>query len=80
MKRYFEGTVISNKMAKTIVVRVDRVAIHPRYGKRYTQSRKYKVHDEKGEYKTGDEVRFVECRPLSRDKRWRVVQKKEAVK
>ena len=74
-QRVFEGLVVSDKMAKTIVVRIDRQKTHPKYNKQYRQSRKYKVHDEKGEYKVGDVVRFVETRPLSKDKRWRVVGK-----
>ena len=73
IQRKFKGVVISDKMNKTLVVRVDRIVVHPKYGKRYAQSRKYKVHDEKEQYKTGDKITFVECRPLSKDKRWRVV-------
>jgi len=74
-KRGLEGIVVSTKMAKTIVIRVDRMKTHPKYHKQYRQSKKYKVHDEKGEYKVGDVVRFVETRPLSKDKRWRAVGK-----
>lgn len=74
--RKFEGEVVSDKMAKTIVVLVERTKIHPLYKKRYKVSRKYKVHDPKEEYKVGDKVNFVECRPLSKDKRWRVLYKK----
>jgi len=73
IKRTFIGTVVSDKMDKTIVVKVNRTKIHPRYKKRYTISKNYKVHDEKNEYKIGDKVKFIECRPLSKDKRWRVV-------
>ncbi len=73
IRRKFNGIVVSDKSDKTIVVKVETVKIHPKYKKRYTMSRKYKVHDEKNQYKTGDVVSFVECRPLSRDKRWRVV-------
>ena len=73
--RTFQGVVVSDKMQKTIVVRVDRSKQHPKYHKYFVVSRKYKVHDEKGEYHTGDVVEFEECRPLSRDKRWRVVRK-----
>ncbi len=72
--RKFSGVVVSDKSDKTIVVKVETVKIHPKYKKRYTVSRKYKVHDEKNEFKTGDKVNFIECRPLSRDKRWRVVK------
>lgn len=71
----FKGEVVSDKMSKTIVVRVDRFSMHPKYQKRYRISRKYKVHDEKGQFKIGDVVEFVGCRPLSKDKRWRVIYK-----
>ena len=76
VKRKLSGVVLSDKMAKTIVVKVDSVKVHPKYRKRYEVSRKYKVHDEKNQYKTGETVSFIECRPLSKDKRWRVVGKK----
>ncbi len=72
-KRTLEGVVASDKMDKTIVVVVENVKIHPKYKKRYTVSKRYKVHDEKNQYKEGDKVRFMECRPLSKDKRWRVL-------
>ncbi len=74
-KRVFQGTVVSTKMAKTIVVRVDRMKTDPKYKKQFRQSRKFKVHDEKGELQAGDVVRFTETRPLSKDKRWRVIGK-----
>jgi len=69
----FEGKVVSNKSDKTIVVKIDRVRIHPKYQKRYAISTKYQVHDEKGVYNEGDTVSFVECRPISKNKRWRVL-------
>lgn len=72
-KRTFKGVVVSDKMDKTIVVRVDSIEVHPKYKKRYVQSKRFKVHDEKNEHKTGDVVRFQETRPLSRDKRWNVI-------
>ncbi len=72
-KKKFSGVVVSAKMNKTIVVRIDRVKIHPKYKKRYTVSKKYKVHDEKNQFKEDAKVTFIECRPLSKDKRWRVV-------
>ena len=74
-QRTFEGIVVSDKMQKTIVVRIYRMKMHPKYNKQYTQSTTFKVHDEKGEYHVGDMVRFVETRPLSKDKRWRVIGK-----
>jgi len=73
--RQLAGIVISNKMAKTIVVVVENVKVHPKYHKRYIVTQKYKVHDEKGQYKKGDKVDFVECRRLSKDKKWRVIYK-----
>ncbi len=72
ISRTFSGVVVSDKNDKTILVKVESVKKHPKYQKRYTVSRKYKVHDEKNEFHVGDKVNFVECRPLSRDKRWRV--------
>jgi len=74
IRKSFSGVVVSDKSDKTIVVKVDRVKIHPKYHKRYKISRKYKVHDENNEFHIGDKVNFVECRPLSRDKRWRAVK------
>lgn len=73
IKKKFKGVVVSDKMNKTIVVRVASVKIHPKYQKRFFRSRKYKVHDEKNQFKEGDKVVFVECRPLSKDKKWRVI-------
>ena len=69
----FQGTVVNDKMDKTIVVKVNRTRIHPLYKKRYTISKRYKVHDPKGEAKVDDKVIFEECRPLSKDKRWRLI-------
>jgi small subunit ribosomal protein S17 len=71
----FNGVVVSDKNDKTIVVKIETVKVHPKYKKRYVVSRRYKVHDEKNEYKVGDKVVFIECRPLSRDKRWRAIKK-----
>lgn len=73
IKRKFSGIVVGDKMNKTRVVSVESVKVHPLYKKRYKISKKYKVHDEKNLYKTGDKVRFMECRPLSKDKRWRMI-------
>lgn len=74
IQKKFSGVVVSDKSDKTIVVLVERVKLDPKYKKRFVTSRKYKVHDEKNEFKTGDKVTFVECRPMSRDKRWRVIK------
>lgn len=73
-KRTFSGVVTSDKMDKTIVVRVDSTKVHETYGKRYISSKKYKVHDEKNAAVVGQTVTFEECRPLSKDKRWRLVE------
>ena len=71
-RRELIGVVTSDKMQKTRVVLVERRLSHAKYGKYMTSRTKYKAHDEKNEYKTGDRVLIVESRPLSRDKRWRV--------
>ncbi|HXG46318.1 MAG TPA: 30S ribosomal protein S17 [Methylomirabilota bacterium] len=68
------GEVLSNKMTKTIVVRVERRFPHPRFKKIVTQYAKFYAHDEKGEARIGDRVRIIECRPLSKTKRWRLVE------
>lgn len=73
-QRTFTGTVVSDKMNKTITVLVSSVRMHKKYRKQYTVSRKFKVHDEREEASVGDTVRFVETRPLSRDKRWKLVE------
>ncbi len=68
------GEVISNKMAKTIIVRVERRFPHPRYKKVVTGYKKFYAHDEKSEAKVGDRVRIQETRPLSKMKRWRLME------
>ncbi len=68
------GVVLSNKMQKTIVVETQRRALHPLYGKVISKSAKFKVHDEKNEARIGDKVRIRETRPLSKEKRWRLVE------
>ena len=68
------GEVISNKMAKTIVVRVERRFRHPKFKKVVTRYRKFYAHDEKSEAKLGDRVRIQETRPLSKTKCWRLVE------
>jgi small subunit ribosomal protein S17 len=68
------GEVISNKMAKTIIVRVQRRFPHPEYKKVVTTYKKFYAHDEKGDAKPGDRVRIEETRPLSKTKRWRLVE------
>ena len=71
-KRKLVGIITSDKMNKTRVVLVERRVSHGKYGKYLTKRTKFKAHDEKNEYKTGDKVMIIESRPLSRDKRWRV--------
>jgi len=66
------GVVVSDKMSKTAVVAVTRLKLHPKYKKQYKVTTKYKAHDEKGEYHTGDKIIIAECRPFSKDKRWRI--------
>lgn len=73
-RRTIVGTVASDKMQKTIVVKIDRQVRHAKYSKYITKSRRFKAHDEKNDAKIGDRVLLVETRPLSRDKRW-VLQK-----
>ena len=69
-----EGVVVSDKMQKTVVVAVERRVPHPVYGKMVTRTKKFKAHDEENTAKAGDRVRIMETRPLSKDKRWRVVE------
>ena len=73
-RKEFTGTVVSDKMQKTVIVRTMRLSKHPKYGKVIKKYNKFKAHDEKGTAKTGDKVRIVETRPLSKDKRFRVVE------
>jgi small subunit ribosomal protein S17 len=68
------GTVTSDKMEKTITVSVETVKQHPLYKKTIRTSKKYKAHDENNEAKTGDIVKIMETRPLSKDKRWRLIE------
>ena len=66
------GTVVSNKMDKTVVVLVERLVKHPKYRKYLKARKRYKAHDEKNTCQVGDQVEIIETRPLSRDKRWAV--------
>ena len=68
------GLVVSDKMEKTVVVAIERRVPHPVYGKMVTRTKRLKAHDEENSAKVGDTVRIVESRPLSKDKRWRVVE------
>jgi len=73
-RKVLSGVVIGNKMNKTAVVRVSTVQFHARYKRLVGQNKKFKVHDEKNEANVGDTVRIMETRPLSKDKRWRLVE------
>ena len=75
-----QGVVVSDKMDKTIVVRIDRRTTHPLYRKTVTRSSKLHAHDETNDVRVGDTVRIVETRPLSKSKRWRVVDVIERAK
>ena len=68
------GVVVSDKMQKTVVVQIVRRMPHPVYGKMVTRSKRLKAHDEENSAKVGDTVRIMETRPLSKDKRWRLVE------
>lgn len=72
-KRTLKGEIISDKMEKTVVVKVSRIKLHPKYRKYYKISQNFKAHDEKNQYHTGDNVIIEEIKPMSKDKRWRVV-------
>jgi len=79
-KKQLTGTVISNKMQKTVVVEVERLKEHPKYKRRFKVAKKYKAHNEKEECKIGDKVMIEECRPLSKEKKWRVIKKVDETK
>jgi small subunit ribosomal protein S17 len=71
--KVFIGKVIGLKQAKTATVSVERMKIHPIYKKRFTRSTKYQVHDELG-VKLGDTVKFADCRPISKTKKWKIIK------
>jgi len=74
-KKRLQGIVVSDKMQKTVVVEVARFKLDSKYKKRYRVTKRYKAHDEKQEYKVGDKVVIEECRPISKEKKWRVIGK-----
>ncbi len=74
-RKKLQGEIISTKMQKTVVVKVERVVLHPKYKKRYKISKKYKAHNVLEDIKEGDKVIIEESRPISKDKRWRVIKK-----
>ena len=73
-RKTYIGEVISDKMDKTVVLAVTRRIAHAKYSKTIKRTTKFKVHDEKNECKVGDVVRFIETRPLSKEKRWKVLE------
>lgn len=79
-RKTLSGTVISTAMDKTIVVSIESLKKHPRYGKYVKNAVKYKAHDEKNDCNVHDKVKIVECRPLSKDKCWRVDEVLEKAK
>jgi small subunit ribosomal protein S17 len=79
-RKILNGTVVSAAMDKTIVVSIERLKKHPRYGKYIKNNVKYKVHDEANDCNENDKVSIIECRPLSKDKNWRVKEILERAK
>ncbi|MDA8334445.1 MAG: 30S ribosomal protein S17 [Peptococcaceae bacterium] len=74
MRKVQTGKVVSDKMDKTVVVAVESLVRHPLYGRTIRRTNKFKAHDEENSCHTGDRVRIMETRPLSKEKRWRVVE------
>lgn len=74
--RTLEGVVVSTKNDKTVVVEVESIKTHPKYGKQFKVNKRYMVHDESNECKVGDSVAFRACRPLSKHKKWRIFKAK----
>ena len=73
-KKQLQGIIISDKMKDTVVVKVQRIKQHPKYRKRYRIFKNYKAHYTGDEFKLGDKVIIQECRPISKDKKWRIVK------
>lgn len=80
LRKTITGIVVSNKMEKTITISVERRIQHTKYGKFLKKSKKYHAHDEKNDAKVGDTVKIMETRPLSKSKRWRLVDILERAK
>jgi len=74
-KKKLTGIVVSDKMQKTVVVKVERIKEHPKYKRRYKTHKKYKAHDQNQEYHIGDTVMIEETTPISKDKKWKVISK-----
>lgn len=74
-KRKLSGKIVSDKMQKTVVVEVERVKEHKKYKRRFRVHKKYKAHVETGDFKVGDTVLIEECSPISKDKKWKVIER-----
>lgn len=74
-KKKLQGIVVSDKMTKTVVVKVESIKEHPKYKRRYKMHKKYKAHDENQQYHIGDKVVIEETKPMSKDKNWVVINK-----
>jgi len=74
-KKQLQGKIISDKMAKTVVVEVETIKEHPKYKQRFKIHKKYKAHNESSDFKLGDIVIIEECNPISKDKTWKVINK-----
>ena len=74
-RKTLQGHVVSNKMDKTVVVQVERKYMHPKFKKVVKSTRKYSAHDEKNEFKEGQTVSIIECKPISKKKTWQVLNK-----
>lgn len=75
IKRQLKGIIVSDKMAKTVVVSVTRLKKHPKYKKYFKVTKRFKAHDENNEYKEGDRVVIEETKPMSKEKRWKIIGK-----
>jgi small subunit ribosomal protein S17 len=74
-KKTLQGIVVSDKMKKTVVVKVERMKEHPKYKRRFKVHKKFKAHDENGDFHIGDKVVIEETAPMSKDKNWKVINK-----
>jgi small subunit ribosomal protein S17 len=72
-KRYMEGIVVSDKVDKTVVVAFDTLKAHSKYLKKYLSTKRYKAHDPENRFKIGDKLKIMEIRPISKDKKWKVI-------
>ncbi len=75
MRKKLQGTIVSAKTPQTLVVEIERIKVHPKYKRRYKSHKRYKAHYDEGEFNVGAKVIIEECRPISKDKNWKVVKK-----